>query len=257
MIGPQHIPAHTTHARRGAVRNAFRYSVDFVLIDPEDDSTGPALFSRTGINLAAVPDRHHGGARGAGNGPIWARDTLDRAGLTGAYDLRLLTQPRVLGMGFNPVSFWLAMRADTLVTVIAEVNNTFGDRHCYLCHLPDFRAITPRDRIKARKLMHVSPFQDVAGAYAFHFDLTPARISIRIAHENGADGVIATLTGPRAPLTNRAILWSLLRRPFGALRTVALIFWQALKLRLKGARYRARPIAPKTEVTRCSSSQNV
>lgn len=256
MRHPEHIRGHTSHARRGAIRNAFRYSVDFVLIDPETSSDHPALFTANGFNLLSVPDRHHGGLRGHGQGAVWARDILDRAGLNTHYDLRLLTQPRLLGMGFNPVSFWLALRGDDLVAVIAEVNNTFGDRHNYLCHLPDFRPITARDRIEARKLMHVSPFQDIDGGYGFNFDITPARIGIRIIHENGAEGVIATLSGPRAPLTNRAILLSLVRRPMGSLRTVALIFWQALKLRLKGALYRSRPTAPTPEVTQCSSSQN-
>lgn len=256
MIGPQHIPAHTSHARRGAIKNAFRYSVDFVLIDPESKGRDPALFSRNAFNLSSVPDRHHGGPRGNGRGPKWAHDQFERAGLSAGYQLLLLTQPRLLGLGFNPVSFWLAMRGDDLLAVIAEVNNTFGDRHSYLCHLPGFRPISPRDRIDARKLMHVSPFQDIKGGYAFHFDISPARISIRIAHENGPDGLIATLSGPRRALTNRAIAYSLVRCPLGSLRTVILIFWQALKLRLKGARYRLRPDAPTTEVTQCSSSQN-
>jgi DUF1365 family protein len=255
MSRPEHIQAHTTHVRRGAIANAFRYSVDFVLIDP-DAQDGPALFSRSAKGLISVPDRHHGGPRGNGRGADWARERFARAGLHAPYDLRLLTQPRVLGMGFNPVSFWLALRGNDLLAVIAEVNNTFGDRHSYLCHLPGFQPITAQDRIEARKLMHVSPFQDIAGGYAFQFQLTPARIAIRIVHENGPDGVIATLSGSRAPLTNRAILWSLVRRPTGAMRVVALIFWQALRLRLKGAQYRARPDAPNSEVTQCSFSQN-
>jgi len=250
------IQAHSTHVRRGTIANSFRYSVDFVLLDPEA-TDGPALFSRRGFNLTSVPDRHHGGPRGQGHGAKWARDRFARAGLDEPYDLRLLTQPRLLGMGFNPVSFWLALRGTDLLAVIAEVNNTFGDRHSYVCHLPGFRAITAQDRIKARKLMHVSPFQDIAGGYAFQFRMAPDRIAIRIIHENGREGVIATLSGPRAPLTNRAILWSLLRRPAGSLRTVALIFWQALRLRVKGARYRPCPDAPSTEVTQCSFSQNV
>lgn len=257
MIAPQHIRAQTTHARRGEIKNAFRYGVDFVLIDPEaQDAPHPALFSRNGPNLLSVSDRHHGGTRGFGKGAQWARDQFQRAGLEGDFDLRLLTQPRLLGMGFNPVSFWLAQRDDALLAVIAEVNNTFGDRHNYICHNDAFRPIRGRDRIEARKLMHVSPFQDIQGGYAFWFDLSEDRIAIRIAHENGDQGLVATLFGPREPLTNRAILLSLLRRPFGALRTVALIYWQALRLRLKGAAYRPAPPAPTTEVTRCSSSQN-
>jgi len=61
--------------------------------------------------------------------------------------------------------------------------------------------------------------------------------------------VIATLTGPRRPLTNRALLLASLRRPAGTMRTVALIYWQALKLKLKGATYRSRPTPPEHEIS--------
>ncbi|PJN93449.1 hypothetical protein CNY89_20715, partial [Amaricoccus sp. HAR-UPW-R2A-40] len=99
--------------------------------------------------------------------------------------LRLLTQPRVLGYGFNPVTFWLACRGEDLVAVIAEVDNTFGDRHCYFCARPGFAPIGREDRLHAEKVFHVSPFQAIAGGYAFTFDIGPDRIDIRILHHNG------------------------------------------------------------------------
>lgn len=259
MSTVDHIAGHTTHVRRGQVGHRFGYHVDYVLIDPEQTdaaANGPALFSRNRFNLFAVQDRHHGGQRGHGIGAQWARDTFAQAGLTGRFSLRLLTQPSFLGHNFNPVSFWLAMRDGALLAVIAEVNNTFGDRHNYLCHLPGFAPIPAGERITATKLMHVSPFQDVSGAYHFNFHVTPSRIAIRIAQEDGDEGVIATLTGPRARLTNARIIAATLRRPFGTLRTVALIYWQALRLKLKGVRYRERPMPPTEEVSQCSLSQN-
>lgn len=245
---PEHIAGTTTHARRGKIGNSFRYGVDYVLIDPAA-GTGPRLFSRNRPNLIAVHDRDHGGVPGAGRGAGWAREVFAAAGLPAGTALRLLTQPACLGYVFNPVSFWLALDGGTLRAVIAEVGNPWGDRHSYLCHLPDFAPITGRARMQARKLMHVSPFQDVAGSYEFAFDIRPERIAIRIAYADGPEGVIATLTGPRAPLTNRAILGALLRRPAGALRTITLIHWQALRLWRKGASYRSRPAPPEQEVS--------
>lgn len=246
---PEFIPGHTTHARRGAIKHAFRYAVDFVLIDPET-ARGPILFSRNRANLASVHDRNHGGPRGDGRGAPWARDVLARAGAPRDAQLRLLTQPRVLGFWFNPVSFWLAMRDGALIAVIAEVSNTFGDRHSYLCHNDDFAPITAGQQIHAEKLFHVSPFQDVSGDYAFGFDIRPDRIAIRIVLSDGDEGVIATLKGARQPLSNRALLGAALRRPLGPLRTLALIYVNALRLKLKGAAYRQRPPAPEQEVSR-------
>lgn len=244
---PQSVAARTTHVRRGAVNHSFSYGVDMVLIDPEAPS-GLLLFSRNRFNLASVRDRDHGGPPGKGRGAAWARDILAARGLAG-FDLRLLTQARFLGYGFNPVSFWMAFGQDGLRAVIAEVSNTFGDRHSYVCALPGFAPIGPQDLIAAKKVFHVSPFQDIAGDYRFQFAITPERINIRINHKNGSEGVNATLSGARVPLSNAAILAASLRRPLGPLRGMALIFWNAARLRLKGARYRNRPPAPDHEVS--------
>ena len=76
----------------------------------------------------------------------------------------LLTQPRVFGFVFNPVSFWFCFDGQNqLYAVVAEVTNTYGTRHSYLCHKPDHSPIAPTDRILADKLMHVSPFQKIEG----------------------------------------------------------------------------------------------
>ncbi len=201
-IWPQHMRATTTHARRGHISNTFRYGVDFVLIDPEA-SDGPALFSRNRFNLATVHDRHHGGPPRQGRGTPWAREAFSAAGLDcGRLQIMLLTQPAVMGLLFNPVSFWLAMDKDqtTLRAVIAEVTNTSGGRHSYLCHLPAFAPITADRRITATNIFHVSPFQEIAGGYHFRFSISRRHIAIRIHYENGPDGVTASLGGPLGPM---------------------------------------------------------
>ena len=247
-----HIRGQTFHGRKGAVENRFRYSVDYVLCDAEaTELATPAFFTRNGPGLTSLQDSDHGGAPGQGRGAVWVREVLAAHQIDGVARIDLLAQPRVLGYIFNPVSFWLCYSTDAnLVAVIAEVTNTYGDRHSYLCHHPDLKPITPEDRLKAAKLMHVSPFQDVSGGYVFRFEITAKRIGIWIDFTDGDNGLIATLTGPRAALTNGGILWSLLRRPFGARRVLALIHWQALKLWLKRAGFRARPEAPNAEVSR-------
>ncbi|WP_299916417.1 DUF1365 domain-containing protein [uncultured Roseobacter sp.] len=246
-----HIAGQTYHWRKGSVENAFRYSVDYVLLDAEADVQTPGLFGRNRRGLTSLHDADHGGAPGAGRGAPWVRDVLEHHQITGVDQVELLAQPRMLGHVFNPVSFWLCRRVDgALITVIAEVSNTFGDRHSYLCHHPDLRPIAPTDTLKAAKIFHVSPFQPVEGGYTFRFDISDTRIGIWIDYARGDGGLIATLTGKRQPLTNRAILNSAMRRPLGARRVLALIHWQALKLWFKGASYRARPNPPKKEVSR-------
>lgn len=249
-LWPEYVAGHTSHARRGAIANAFRYCVDYVLIDA-DSPAGPAFFSRNRINLFAVHDGDHGGIRGQGKGADWARQVLQSRGYERFVGDRLwlLTQPRFLGHVFNPVSFWILQRGSDLLAVIAEVNNTFGDRHSYFCAQPGFKPIRPSDRIEAAKIFHVSPFQNIAGTYRFGFVFEEDRIAISIAFRDGDEGLLATLSGRRSPLTNRAILGVILRRPLGAIRTMTLIHWQALRLAFKRTPYRPRPTPPVEDVS--------
>jgi uncharacterized protein len=249
MTVVQRIRAETFHGRKGPVQNAFRYSVDYLLLDP-GAANGPRLFSRNRANLMSLHDADHGGAPGQGRGAPWARDILAQHRLP-ADRLLLLAQPRLLGHVFNPVSFWLAYdHLGHLRAVIAEVSNTYGDRHSYLCHRQDRAPITREDTISAQKIFHVSPFQPVAGTYAFRFDIRPDRIGIWIDYTTSGGGLFTNLIGPRTPLTNAGILASALRRPFGSRRVLALIHWQALKLWLKRARFNHRPTPPAEDVSR-------
>ncbi len=249
---PLHLRGTTYHGRKGAIANAFRYGIDYVLINPASAAKGPRLFSRNRGNVTSVQDRDHGGAPKAGTGLVWVRQVLAAHDLAVTGEILLLTQPRVLGHVFNPVSFWLCYDAQgCLRVVIAEVSNTFGERHSYLCYREDRAPITREDHVRATKIFHVSPFQPVQGGYEFRFDISAEKIGIWIDYSAGNDGgLIATLTGHLAPLTSLGILGMMLRRPFGARRVVALIYWQALKLKLKGARYNALPPAPDSEVSK-------
>ena len=249
MPSVDHISGQTFHGRRGAVANAFRYSIDYVLLDAEAEIKAPTLFKRNRRGLAALHDKDHGGAPGQGRGANWARDVLREYQIAGVTKIELLAQPRLLGHVFNPVSFWLCRKERDLVAVIAEVTNTFGERHCYLVAHSDQRPITREDRLSAQKIFYVSPFQPIEGSYEFRFDIRDDRIGVWIDYKQGDGGLIATLTGTRQRLTNRSILSALVRRPFGSRRVLGLIHWQALKLWWKGARYRVRPTPPADEVT--------
>jgi len=251
--GVDHIRGETFHGRRGAVENAFKYGIDYVMVDAETERPrAPWIFGRNRAGFLSLWDRDHGGQPKQGRGAQWAREVLKTHGLEDVTDgkLMLLAQPRTMGHVFNPVSFWLAHDRDgALRAVIAEVSNTFGDRHSYLCAHGDHRPLTREDTLSAQKIFHVSPFQPIEGGYTFRFDIRADRIGVWIDYGTGNEGLYATLTGRRAPLTTGAILRAALRRPFGARRVFALIHWQALKLWWKGAPYRARPEPPGHEVS--------
>ena len=244
------IRGETFHGRKGPVQNAFRYSVDYVALEP-DTARGPALFSRNRANLTALHDADHGGPPGQGRGTAWVREVLANHGLPAPARIVLMAQPRVLGHVFNPVSFWLCHdTAGALRVAIAEVTNTYGERHSYLVHRDDLVPITREDTILARKIFYVSPFQPVEGEYRFRFDIRADRVGIWIDYTTETGGLFTNLIGPRVPLTNGAILRACLRRPFGSRRVLALIHWQALKLWAKGVAFRNRPTPPTEDVTR-------
>ncbi len=247
----RHIAGQTWHGRKGAVENAFRYSIDYVWTDAEAPARAPALFGRNRRGLASLWDIDHGGVPKQGRGAAWVREVLAAHDLPVPARIELIAQPRILGHVFNPVAFWICRDADGQVPVIiAEVSNTYGDRHSYLCHRDDLAPIAASDRLHARKVFHVSPFQIIDGAYEFRYDLRPDRIGIWIDFTAGNGGVTATLHGACKPLTNAGLLRACLRRPFGSRRVLALIHWQALKLWWKGATFAHRPEPPADEVSR-------
>ncbi|MEL7344372.1 MAG: DUF1365 domain-containing protein [Pseudomonadota bacterium] len=244
-----HIMGETFHGRGGAVENRFRYSVDYFLLDAEAALRAPWPFRRNRRGMMALHDSDHGDGRGA----AWVRDVLDAhhmpKDLIGR--ILLMAQPRVMGHVFNPVSFWLIEdTAGDLRAVIAEVNNTYRDKHSYLCAHPDFAPIRPEDHMLAEKIFHVSPFQDVAGSYRFRFNIGADKVGVWIDYRNDGGGLYATLTGDRRAMTTAGLIGSLLRRPFGSRRVLGLIHWQALKLFFKGAGFRSRPEPPTHEVSR-------
>lgn len=245
------MPARVRHSRLGALRHAFTYRADYLLFAPEAVTHSKGLLRRNRRGLFSLWDRDHGGPPGAGQGALWAWEQFERAGMPRTPDmvLGLLTQPRFLGFGFNPVSFWLLFEGPHLRAVIAEVTNTWSQRHSYLCRSPDNRPLTGEIRLTRPKRLHVSPFQDLSGSYSFRFAISEGRADVLICHEGPKAGLVARMQGPLQPLRQRDLLTALATRPGGALRVVVLIYLRALRLKCLGAGWRPLPPAPAQEIT--------
>ena len=149
----EYVKGHTYHGRLGKIRNSFTYKVDFVFFD-ENDPHEIKMFSHNKVNLFSIFDRDHGGLRNFGKGFSWARDIFSRNQIDlPEMKIKLLAQPRMFLTRFTPVSFWMAFDAkDKLIAVIVEVNNTFGDRHSYLCYNDDLSEITQNNKLS---LIHI------------------------------------------------------------------------------------------------------
>jgi hypothetical protein len=159
----------------------------------------------------------------------------------------LLTHCRVLGYVFNPVSFYYCHHPDgSLAMVVAEVNNTFGDRHPYVLPVSAAEvASSPegqRYRWLDKKLMHVSPFYSLDGSYRWDFDVPGPRTRTSVdLTVRGQRLFTATLALQRRELSDRALGAVLIRYPLVTAKVIAAIHWEALKLWMKGAPFRSQP----------------
>jgi DUF1365 family protein len=235
------------HKRLRPVHHAFAYPVFFLRLPMRtlrDDpgAAGGLAFQRRG--LLSFRGEDHGDGRV--DALAWLDECLRGGGIHDATgEAWLHCFPRMYGHTFKPVSFWYCHRADgSLRAVVAEVNNTFGERHCYL--LEDVRwgheTIAP-------KRFPVSPFCATAGAYRFRFMLSGdgRRTVVRIDHDDAEGPLLLTsVGGTLQPATRGALLRAALRFPFLTAGIVLRIHWHALRLWLARvpvhSRARARPL---------------
>jgi uncharacterized protein len=252
MAATSFIEARVMHARQRPRRNAFAYRVPYLAIAEQalDAGGSDGVLSINGRNFFSVRTEDYGG--GELTGAAFARDVLMRYQVTEADgELVLVTMPRMLGFAFNPVSFWLCPdSAGRLRAVLAEVNNTFGERHFYVCKHADHRPIAPQDTVMADKVFHVSPFMPVEGHYEFAFSWTGDKFGARIDLHD-AEGLILTtsMAGKREPVTSWRLVRGLVTNPLLMFKPLALIHYQAVRLWAKGVRHFRKPPPPAEQVT--------
>jgi hypothetical protein len=238
-----------THARLKPRRHRLRYALFMLLLDLDkidDLAARSRLFARNRWGLLSFRDADHGDGSG-GSLRVWAESHLARAGLPVGGPIRLLAMPRVLGLGFNPLSVWFCHRKDgTLSALIYEVRNTFGEKHSYLI-AADHAAVV---RQVCEKGFFVSPFMDMDLTYGFRIAPPGERVSIGVEVKD-AEGVVlsAAFAGRRAPFTDGALWGAWLSHPWMTLGVLAAIHWEALKIWLKGEALRPRPLPPERTVT--------
>ena len=242
------------HTRVRPTRNRFVYPTYFLMLPMRSlrAAAGTAL-ARNRFGLISFFDRDHGDGRG--DSLAWIDDLLAREGVNDATgEVWLHCYPRVLGFTFKPVSFWYCHRVDdTLAAIVVEVNNTFGERHCYLLAGPE---LAFGRELRASKVFHVSPFCDVTGSYRFRFMRTtlptPHTIA-RIDHHDEQGLLIQTsVSGVLRPLTAASVRAAFFGMPLMTLGVIARIHWQAVKLWCKRVPFFRKPEPPSSFITRSS-----
>jgi uncharacterized protein len=230
------------HLRTAPLRNAFTYRTYQWLVDLDHlPRLGPGLRL-----LASFDARDH---LGDPRRPI--RDNLDRFLESRGVDLAggtvmMLAHARVLGHVFNPLTVYWCHRADgTLACVVAEVHNTYRQRHAYLLHADE------RGRAQVPKQFYVSPFYPVDGGYRMslpepHPPSQRLALSVTLRRPDG-HSFVASVHGTGRPATARALLGAAARHPWSTAAVSALIRWQGIRLYLRGLPVMPRPPHPPQE----------
>ncbi|MCB1308454.1 MAG: DUF1365 domain-containing protein [Leptospiraceae bacterium] len=270
-----------THRRRKPVRNAFEYGIFMFYIDLEEarryrreagfwqrlllNINGPGLFSfqdRDHFRFLNPSVQSEYSDVQPDNDSLPTRRALLDCMQAAGYDfrpgrIRLLTNLRVLGYAFNPVSFYfIEDEHNQPALLLAEVNNTFGEQMPYFIELRDatesklskkqnrsqHRDLIPENttdrqswhRHRTRKNFYVSPFLHHHLDFAFRFQVPRAKLDIIINTMRDRETVLfASLNGRRAELSASNLWRFFISFPLVTLKVIIAIHYQALKLFLK------------------------
>jgi uncharacterized protein len=240
------------HRRFHPVRHDFSYPIFLAMMDvdriPEMMRASPFV-SYNRWNWAGYDERDHFGDPALPLRERLRRDAAAHGLALPEGPIFLLTHLRYLGYCFNPVSFYyLYGRSGALEMMLAEVNNTFGETCNYWLtpdrELPGAAVRSPQSArcFETRKVFHVSPFMDLGHQYTWIFTPPGDRL---VAHmkTRKEDGVFfdATLRLSRRPWNARELRRVLLEYPCVTAKVITAIYWQALRLRLKGVPYVPHP----------------
>lgn len=238
------------HRRLTPVEHAFDYPLFMMYLDLDEL---PTLFSRymlwsnEGWGLARFRRRDH--LRGEMPAGLDLRDAVRglirrRTGATPSGPIRLLTHLEYFGYRFNPVSFYFCHdgQASRPHTLVAEINNTpWSEQHCYVLPWGD----GPTARLEFAKCFHISPFMPMDVTYTWSFSAPGASLGIHMeVRREGTTCFDATLAMRRHEISSVSLNGLLFRYPFMTARVITAIYWQALRLWLKGCPYVPHPDPP-------------
>ncbi|MFJ7962588.1 DUF1365 domain-containing protein [Streptomyces sp. NPDC096324] len=230
---PALYPCTVAHIRTAPTRYALRHRTYMWLTDLDHPPELPYPLRP----LARFDPRDHFDGDQPG-----IRAGLDRFLASHGVDLRggpvlMLSHARVLGHVFNPLTlYWCHDPDGTAICVVAEVHNTYGERHSYLLRPDD------SGTVRTRKEFYVSPFFPVDGAYRMRLPEPGDRLDLTVHLERvGTRPFTATVRGTRQAATVGALLRQALRHPWSTLAVSAAIRLHGIRLYLRGL-----PVQPRT-----------
>ncbi|MFZ2491472.1 MAG: DUF1365 domain-containing protein [Thermoanaerobaculia bacterium] len=229
-----------SHQRHEPKRHGFRYRVFTFCVDLDEiDLIAQRIpfVSRNRFNLFSYYDRDH----------LDVLALLRQSGIMETPQrIQLVTNLRIAGYVFNPVSFYFCYAADgEAFAAVAEVNNTFGETKAYVLRRRDeSNTFVTRQP----KQFYISPFVDLDVDLVIRLSPPGERLAVSVTDMKGDTVVLnAAMTGERVPLTTRNLAWFAVKYPFETLKVIAAIHWEALRLWIKGVPFHRKDEKPELQ----------
>lgn len=236
------------HSRREGKRNTFSYPSFFLFFDCADEKELQHQLHKNFFGFMSLTATDYLSRKHKSFEESIKSFLLEKCDYH-AERVYLHTLPRVFNYAFNPVSFWLCFRGNSLNAVLVEVTNNFKETHYYWIH-PDTE-VSSEQWYKAEKAFHVSPFFPVDGFYQFRFGVSTSEVRIDINyHAPNGDLRLATwIEGALSPLARHTRLELVCRYGWITPLVVLRIHYQALKLWFKKIKFYTKPNPPSQEVS--------
>lgn len=237
------------HRRFQPVTNRFEYRVFFMFLDlaqlPELTGIHP-LWSGAGVNLAYFRRKDHMGDPRMPLIRAIRNHVESKTGSRPTGPVRMLTHLRYFGHCFNPVSFYFCYDAsdEKVEVIVTEIHNTpWGEEFLYVLPANESEHASAQwRRHRFKKAFHVSPFMDMDLHCDWRFRLPGERVNVHMINfQRGERLFDASLSLVQKPLTRENLTRVLFHYPGMTVKVLFLIYWQALRLTLKGAPFFTHP----------------
>lgn len=224
------------HRRLSPKKHNFDYAYSMFLLDPDELNDIDNEFRLIGKSrfkpIRLCLSDHLSGV----NDPIEFKRRIKEKvnGLGGSWQgdkLLMMTQARFMGIYFSPVNFFFCYQNKECRYMLAEVSNTpWHEKHWYLVDLH-------QSKPEVDKEFHVSPFMPLEQKYRWKIHLPDERFMAHIENWQQQKTFDATLRLKREELSSRNVTKHLMRFPILTVSTVLAIYWQAMKMFIKGFQF--------------------
>ena len=239
------------HRRYKPKEHFFKYSVFSLLLDLSELeilNNNIRFFSINKFNLISFFEKDHGN-RDDSSLLGWVKKNLEQNQInTENIKIKLLCYPRIFGYVFNPLSiFFVYNQNDTLVSILYEVKNTFGEQHTYVFKIDNENNLIQNN---CSKKFHVSPFIEMNCNYFFRILKPGERLSVIIDQYDQVGKILyASQDGKKANLTGQELIKSYLKHPLMTFKIISAIHFEAFKLWIKGIKFVKKKLKIKNNIT--------